>query len=353
MYDVLVIGAGQAGLATGYYLKEQGKQFLLVEAAATVGYSWRSRYDSLTLFTPAEYCQLPSFSLDLPKNHYPTKDQIADYLEQYARHFQLPISFNQTVTSVSKADGVFIIQTNIQTFQARQVVIATGPFQKPYIPQYSTSLNPQVLQVHSSQYQNPSQLPAGPVLVVGAGNSGAQIAVELSQTHAVHLSIRKKLAFSSLTKWGKSVFWWGTTTGVLFAGPSTFLGKKLYRQQDVIYGRELEKAIDSKQIQVRSEIADIDEQEVLFKDGSRSAFQTIIWATGFQPDYSWLQIEGAVNQRGAPLHHQGISPVPGLFYVGLSWQTSRSSALMLGAGRDAKFIAAQLASNVPNSEAAI
>ncbi|AMM52870.1 hypothetical protein TH61_09350 [Rufibacter sp. DG15C] len=352
MYDVLIIGTGQAGLATGYYLKGQGRHFLIVEAAASIGHSWRSRYDSLTLFTPVEYCQLPGLPLRLPTGHYPSKDQIADYLEQYAQHFQLPIAFRQRVTSVSKRDGVFTVKTNNQTFQARQVVIATGPFQKPYIPSYTTSLNPEVVQLHSAHYRSPSQLPIGPVLVVGAGNSGAQIAVELSRTHAVHLSIRKKLTFSSLKKWGKSVFWWGTKTGALFAPPSTFLGKKLYRQQDVIYGRELEKAIAHGEVKVCPEIAGFEGKEVFFKDGSQLAFHSIIWATGFQPDYSWLQIEDALDRLGAPLQHKGISAMPGLFYVGLSWQTSRSSALLLGAGRDAQFITTQLASNVPYSEAA-
>ncbi|QHL88682.1 NAD(P)-binding domain-containing protein [Nibribacter ruber] len=342
LFDVLVIGAGQAGLAMGYYLHLQRKKFLLLEAASLLGHSWQNRYDSLRLFTPVPYCHLPGWPLLLPKNHYPTKEDIARYLQAYAAQFQLPIALNQQVLCLRKVQGIFEVMTATQTWRAAHVVVATGPFQVPYIPAYPTGLSPQVVQLHSAQYKNPSQIPAGRVLVVGAGNSGAQIAAELAKTHEVHLSVKRKPRFSSLKMLGKSVFWWATKTGAIFASPSSRVGKKLLQKGDIIYGRELERLLKTKEVLLKPEIQDPKQAEVLFKDGSQASYQAIVWATGFRPDYSWLQVAGALAPDGSALHKKGMSPVAGLYYVGLSWQRSRSSALLLGAGRDAQFIARHL-----------
>ncbi|RNI26152.1 flavin-containing monooxygenase [Rufibacter latericius] len=341
-YDVIVIGAGQAGLAMGYYLHLQRKNFLLLDAAAQVGDSWRARYDSLRLFTPAEYCSLPGWPLLLPKGYYPTKDEIASYLQQYAAQFQLPVKLKQPVVSMSKANGTFQIQTPTQVCQARQVVIATGPFQTPFVPDIAKTLPPEITQLHSSQYRNPSQVPNGNVLVVGAGNSGAQIAVELAQTHEVQVSVKRKPRFSALRMLGQSVFWWATQTGAIYASPSSRVGKKVLQKSDVIYGQDFQKLLKKGEVLLRSEIVALKEQEMVFKDGSRATFNSIIWATGFRPEYGWLQVEGALAENGHPIHKQGVSPVEGLFYLGLSWQRSRSSALLLGAGHDAQFIAQRL-----------
>ncbi|AKQ47403.1 hypothetical protein TH63_00870 [Rufibacter radiotolerans] len=339
----MVIGAGQAGLAMGYYLQQQDKRFLLLDKNKAVGQSWAERYRSLRLFTPAAYCHLPGWPLSSPNGTYPTKDQIATYLQEYARHFQLPVLLNQTVSALTKNGGIFQVQTQQQVFQARQVIIATGPFQTPFVPTFSPAPASGILQLHSSAYQEPGQLPPGKVLVVGAGNSGAQITVELSQTHEVNLSVRKPPRFSSLRKLGKSVFWWATKTGAIFAPPHSFLGKKMLRQTDVIYGRELEQALQKKSITLRPELSRFNVPEALFQDGSNTAFSSIVWCTGFQSDYSWLQVKNALDPGGQPLHQEGISPVAGLFYLGLQWQRSRSSALLLGAGRDAHFLAQRLA----------
>ncbi|RNI33131.1 hypothetical protein EFA69_01550 [Rufibacter immobilis] len=342
LYDAIVVGAGQAGLAMGYYLKQQNQRFLLLEQSLAVGQTWRDRYDSLKLFTPAEYCALPGLPLSLPQGHYPTKDQIADYLHRYAQHFRLPVLLRQKVVSLTREGNLFHLQTTQHHFQARQVIVATGPFQVPFIPTYATAPGKEVVQVHSAQYRNAGQLPAGRVLVVGAGNSGAQIAVELSQTHEVHLSVKKPPRFSPLRKWGKSVFWWATKTGAIYAPPSTFLGRKLLQQNDVIYGHELEQALKKREITLRPLIIGFNQQHVYFEDHTLGSFESIVWATGFRPSYEWLQIPEALGPNGWPLHQQGISPVTGLFFLGLSWQRSRSSALLLGAGRDALFISRQL-----------
>ncbi|MBA9078850.1 flavin-containing monooxygenase [Rufibacter quisquiliarum] len=342
VYEVIVIGAGQAGLAMGYYLHLQRRDFLMLEAAPQVGQSWRERYDSLQLFTPAPYCHLPGFPLLLPRKHYPTKDEIARYLQQYAQQFRLPVELGQPVVSLTKKEGLFFLQTPSAHYLAQQVVVATGPFQAPFLPTYATAPAPEVVQLHSSRYRNPGQLPPGNVLVVGAGNSGAQIAVELAKYHAVHLSVKRKPRFSSLRMLGRSVFWWATVTGALYASPTSRVGKKVLRKADVIYGRELEQLLREKVIPLRPEITGFAGSQVFFKDGTSTQFSSIIWATGFQPDYRWLQIAGAITADGNPLHEQGLSPVPGLFYLGLSWQRSRSSALLLGAARDAQFIARQL-----------
>ncbi|WP_205501656.1 flavin-containing monooxygenase [Rufibacter psychrotolerans] len=341
-YEVLVIGAGQAGLALGYYLQQQKKNFLLLDASPRVGDSWRNRYDSLRLFTPAPYCNLPGWPLPLPKDYYPTKDEIADYLEQYAQCFQLPLALEQKVNSVTKTSGIFQVQTQKQLFLARQVVIATGPFQRPFVPNYATNPTDSILQLHSYQYHNPAQIPAGKVMVVGAGNSGAQLAVELAQTHEVHLSVKRPPRFYPLQLLGRSVFWWASKTGAIYAPPSSFLGKKMLKQADVVYGRELEVLLQKGEVQLRPEIRAFDQEQVIFQDCTQTSFSSILWATGFRPDYNWLQILGSVAENGTPVHQNGISPIAGLFYLGLSWQRSRGSALLLGAGRDARYIAEQL-----------
>ncbi len=338
-----MIGAGQAGLALGYYLQQQKKNFLLLDASPRVGDSWRNRYDSLRLFTPAPYCNLPGWPLPLPKDHYPTKDEIADYLEQYAQRFQLPLTLEQKVVALTKTDGIFQVQTQKQFFQAKQIVVATGQFQRPFVPNYATNPADSVLQLHSSQYRNPAQIPTGKVLIVGAGNSGAQLAVELAQTHEVHLSVKRPPRFYPLQLLGRSVFWWASKTGAIYAPPTSFLGKKMLKQADVVYGRELEVLLQKGVVQLRPEIRAFDQEQVIFQDGTQSSFSSILWATGFRPDYNWLQIPGAIAANGAPVHHNGISPVAGLFYLGLSWQRSRGSALLLGAGRDARYIAERLA----------
>jgi putative flavoprotein involved in K+ transport len=189
LLDVLVIGGSQSGLAIAWHLQRQGLDFVVLEAGPEVGHVWRSRWDTLKLFTPAQYDALPGMAFPAPADTYPTKDPVADYLQAYATAFNLPVRLNARVTRLSKTDDEFEVQTADNTFRARQVVVATGPFQVPFVPPPATKLDPSVTQVHSADYRNPQALPEGPVLVVGGGNSGFQIAEELAATRQVDLSI--------------------------------------------------------------------------------------------------------------------------------------------------------------------
>jgi putative flavoprotein involved in K+ transport len=206
-YDVLVIGAGQAGLAMGYYLKQAKLSFLILDKGSAIGESWKKRYDSLTLFTPRSYSSLPGLSLKGEEKMYPTKDEITDYLSLYANTFLLPVQLNTYITLLDKDDNCFTLSTNQGEFQSRNVIIATGPFQQPYIPDFSQYLSDKVLQLHSSEYKNCNQMIEGTTLVVGGGNSGSQIAVELSHSKEVYLSVGHQLTFLPQDIGNKSIFW--------------------------------------------------------------------------------------------------------------------------------------------------
>jgi putative flavoprotein involved in K+ transport len=187
--DVVVVGGNQSGLAMAWHLAQQGLQFLVLEAGPEVGHVWRSRWDSLKLFTPAQYDALPGMAFPAPADTYPTKDPVADYLQAYVAAFDLPVRLNARVTSLTRTDLGFEVRTTDDTVHARQVVVATGPFQVPFVPPMASGLDPSVTQLHSAGYRNPQALPQGQVLVVGGGNSGFQIAEELAATRTVDLSI--------------------------------------------------------------------------------------------------------------------------------------------------------------------
>src|SRR3954453_8796404 len=188
-FDVVVVGGGQAGLAAGWHLRQRGLRFLVLEAAAALGDTWRTRWDSLRLFTPAEHDALPGLPFPAPAGTYPGKEAVAEYLEDYAAAFALPVELDARVTGLRRTDGGFQIGTADRTYTARQVIVATGPFQTPFVPALAAGLDGSVTQLHSAEYRGPDPLPDGPALVVGGGNSGFQIPEELARTRQVELSI--------------------------------------------------------------------------------------------------------------------------------------------------------------------
>ena len=191
--DVLVIGGGQAGLAMGYHLAQRGLSFQIVDAGAEIGGTWRSRWDSLRLFTSGRYDNLPGLPFPAAPDAYPGKDDVADYLQAYAAKFELPVRLSTNVTSLTRGNGTYVAKAGDEALEARQVVIATGPFHVPFIPPVADGLDPGVHQVHSAHYRHPQSFPPGKVLVVGAANSGCQIAQELSATHRVELSAGQRI----------------------------------------------------------------------------------------------------------------------------------------------------------------
>lgn len=332
--EVAVIGAGQAGLAIGYYLKKSGLSFVLLDESEKVGDVWRKRYDSLILFSPRKYSSLPGLALPGNPGGFPSKDELADYLETYADHFSIPIHLETKVEKLEKAGEDFRIETSKGEWRANQVVVATGPFQKPFIPQIKKDIPESICQLHSSEYQSPSQLSEGNVLVVGGGNSGAQIAAELSETRNVSISTGHELIFIPREIWKRSIFWWLDVTRLSKVSVESKLASYLQKTEPVI-GMELKKLIERKQVQVKERTVSLQGQEVIFEDGTTWQTDNIIWATGFQSDYSWIDIPGVIDHHHKPVHQRGISPVEGLYFLGLPWLSRVGSAQLNGINYDA------------------
>jgi putative flavoprotein involved in K+ transport len=332
LYDVLVIGAGQAGLSMGYFLKRTKLNFLILDKGSEIGESWRNRYDSLTLFTPRTYSSLPGLSLKGEEKQYPTKDEISDYLSLYAKVLSLPIQLKT----------YFRVYTSQGEFQSKNVIVATGPFQEPYIPAFSQHLSEIILQLHSSQYNNPSQLQDGTTLVVGGGNSGAQIAVEISHKRKVYLSVGQPLRYLPQDLGSKSIFWWFDKLGVLEANVTSKVGQFIKNKPDPIFGFDLKSQLKSGDIILKSRVTSADKNQVSFEDASSLELSNVIWSTGFKSDYSWINIPSIFNEKGLPIHNRGIASIQGLCFLGLPWQYRRGSALLQGVGNDAEYLIKKL-----------
>src|SRR5689334_21986946 len=236
--DVIVVGAGQAGLAIGYYLGKAGVNFVLLEAGAEVGHSWRNRWDSLRLFSPAQYDSLPGMPFPAPADSHPSKDDVADYLAAYAEHFALPVRLNSPVLRLHRdPDGTFAVTTPTEVLSARQVVVATGPFQTPRIPALAEQVDPLVPQLHSAEYRNPGQLSAGSqVLVVGAANSGLQIAEELAETCDVTVAVGSKPTELPQRIAGRDLFFWLTKSGFFTVPADSRIARRLRSRGDLVIG---------------------------------------------------------------------------------------------------------------------
>jgi putative flavoprotein involved in K+ transport len=341
--DVLIIGAGQAGLALGQQLRQTSITYLLVDGHEQVGDSWRQRFDSLVLFTPRAYSALPGLPLPGDPNDYPTKDELADYLERYAGHFKLPVTLGTGVVRLERRDGLFrATTTRDDSIAARAVVIATGAFQQPVIPPIADYLAPQVTQLTAETYRNPDDVPPGTVLVVGDGATGRQIARELSETRAVVLATGRSRRVSPDRVLGKSIFWWMDKLGVLRTSPQSRLGSKL-AAADPFPGKHL--ALDRLRdlgITVVGRLERVAGHQVDFATGETHQIDAVVWATGYRDRTDWVQIPEAVDAQSRFVEKRGISPVPGLVYIGRSWQTSRGSALATGVGADAAMVTQHL-----------
>jgi putative flavoprotein involved in K+ transport len=342
--DVVVVGAGQAGLAIAWYLARHDLRFQVLEAAAELGHSWRSRWDSLTLFTPAQYDALPGMPFPAPADTYPTKEPVADYLQAYADAFQLPIRLNARVTSMSRSGDSFEVRTADETFSARRVVVATGPFQVPFIPTAAAGLDNAVTQIHSADYRNPQALPDGPVLVVGGGNSGLQIAEELSASRRVHVSVGTSPPMLPQRLLGRDLFWWLTRLGLMRVPAESRLGRRVQARGEFVIGTS-RRSLKRTGVTFRPRLVGADGRTVRFADGSTLEVAVVLWATGYRSDYSWISIPG-VARDGRIAHRRGVTDVPGLYFIGLSWQHTRGSALLGFLDDDASHIADDIAADL-------
>jgi len=343
LLDVVVIGGSQAGLAMAWYLARQHLRFVVLEAGPEPGHTWRSRWDSLTLFTPAQHDALPGMPFPGPPGTYPTKEQVAGYLNAYAAEFGLPVRLNTRVTALIRTAEGFEARTEGGVFRARQVVVATGPFQVPHVPSAAQQLDGSVTQLHSAGYRNPRTLPSGPVLVVGGGNSGFQIAEELAAAgRPVDLSIGAKLPVLPQRFAGRDLFWWLTRLGLMRVSLESRLGRRM-SSRDFIIGSS-RRRLKAAGVRFRPAVADAGERTVSFTDGTSLDVGLVIWATGYRSDYSWIDIRGVIGE-GKVVHRRGVTDVPGLYFVGLSWQHTRGSALLGFVHDDTAHLAGRIAAH--------
>jgi putative flavoprotein involved in K+ transport len=338
-FDVIVVGAGQAGLAIGFFLARQGRRFVILEAADSVGAAWRERWDSLTLFTPRRYDALQEMSFPGDPDGYPTRDEVVSYLTAYAETYQLPVILDSAVQSLSQIDGGFQVECRGKTLVADQVVVATGPFQRPFTPVLAGELSPEVVHMHSTSYRHPADVPAESVLVVGGGNTGFQIAAELSATHSVHLSVGSRQTPLPQRIWRRDLFWWLIRTGLLRTTVDSRLGRRLSAQDTLIGSsprrlRRLGVGLHPRAVSVAG-------NTVGFSDGTDVSVDAVVWATGYRPDYTWIDAP-VLDAGGRVRHHRGVTDVPGLYFLGLYWQHTRGSALLGWVKDDAEFVAGQV-----------
>jgi len=342
--DVLVIGGGQAGLAMGHHLARRGLRFQIVDAGPEIGSSWRSRWDSLQLFTSGRYDNLPGMPFPGAAESYPGKDDVADYLRAYAAEFDLPIRLGTTVTSLTRAgDGSYLGKAGADALEAEQVVIATGPFQVPLTPAVAAGLTAGVHQLHSADYHRPEGLPPGRVLVVGAANSGCQIALELSGTRTVDLAVGKRIPTVPQRPLGRDVWWWASRLRLDRVTADSRLGHRLAgRDQNVGTGpRGLARRHG---VTVRARVASASGRTVSFADGTCTDYDVVVWATGYTRDDSWIDIPDVTDERGQLRQARGLTLSPGLYTLGRTWQHTRGSALLGWVGNDAAYLAGQIAS---------
>jgi putative flavoprotein involved in K+ transport len=345
-FEVAVIGAGQAGLAIGCLLGRQDRRFVILDGADSIGAAWRDRWDSLVLFTPRRYDSLPGLAFPGDPDGYPTRDEVVGYLEQYASTFELPIQLDSTVRSLAKDGRAFELGLDGHSIEADQVVIATGPFQTPRVPSFASQLAPGVFQIHSRDYRRPSDLPDGAVLVVGGGNTGYQIATELSATHQVHLAIGTRQTPLPQSLAGRDLFWWLETTKLLNMTVNSRLGQKLSGRETLIGSTR--RAVKRHGVKLKPRATDASERTVSFTDGTGLSADAVIWATGFGPNHTWLNLP-VFDSQGDVVHERGVTAMPGLYFLGLPWQHTRGSALLGWMKDDAEYIARQIAEFQPNA----
>lgn len=349
-FETVIVGGGQAGLATGYHLAKRDRPFVILNASDRIGDSWRNRWDSLRLFTPARYSGLPGWSFPARRGSYPTKDQVADYLEAYAARFDLPVRGGVNVDRLCRNGDRYLLVSGDRRFEADNVVVTTGAYQRPRVPAFASALDPGIVQLTSADYRRPSQLRKGAVLVVGAGNSGAEIAFDVSRLHQTWLSGTDvgQLPFRHGGAWDHLLtppFWFV----VSHLTTETSLGRK-FRRQLLGSGAPLERVR-------RNELAAAGIERVsrtvgarnglpMLEDGCVLDVANVLWCTGFRADFGWIDLP-LFDADGEPRHERGIiESEPGLHFVGRFFQFAFTSSLLGGVGRDAEHVAKHIATRV-------
>ncbi len=348
-FETIVIGGGQAGLSVGYYLKRRGGSFVILDANERIGGSWRTRtWNSLRLFTPARYDGLPGWPFPAAAWSYPTARETADYLEAYASRFELPVRTGLSVDRVTKDGGRFVVQCGEQRFEAGHVVVATGFYGTPSVPGFADELDPRIVQMHSSEYRDPSQLRPGGVLLVGAGNSGADIAIEVSKTHRTFLSGRDKGQVpirieSRLARFVLPILWFVASHVLTVKTP---IGRKAQPHVLANGAPRIRVKTDDLEaagvVRVPKTVA-VSDGLPLLEDGRVLDVANVIWCTGFRQDFSWIDVP-VFGEQEELRHERGVTSEPGLYFVGLDFLYAFTSENVGGVGRDARYIAKRIKS---------
>ena len=345
--DTVVIGGGQAGLAIAYHLAQQHRDLVILDARERVGDAWRLRWDSLRLFTPAKYDGLPGMPFPGDRLGFPTKDEQADYLETYAERFGLPVRAGVHVDRVRRAGDHFVVEAGARRWEAENVVLATGGHQAPRVPGFAGRLATSVLQVHSSDYRNPAQLRPGPVLVVGMGNSGAEIALDVSGTHATTIAG---------TPGGELPVRHGRAAARFVLPLVRFAGLHVLTLGTPIGRRVLPKLAGRAAPLIRTKVADLDAAGVVrvgrvvdvrdgfpvTAEGTPLEVANVIWCTGYRDDLAWVDLP-VFDEGGTLVQHRGlVDPVPGLYVIGQDFMYAVTSATLPGLSRDATYLARRM-----------
>jgi putative flavoprotein involved in K+ transport len=344
--ETVIIGGGQAGLSVGHHLARRGRPFLILDANQRVGDAWRKRWDSLRLFTPARYDALAAVPFPAPAHSFPTKDQVADYLEAYATRFQLPVRTCVRVDRLSSDHGRFVVAVGDRSFQADNAVVAMSSFQVPRVPPFAHGLSPDIVQLHSAGYRNPSQLREGGVLVVGAGNSGAEIALEVASRHPTWLAGKESghVPFRIEGAAARFVFQplLFRVVGHRVLTVDTPIGRRM-RPRLLSHGAPLvrvkPKDLAAARIGRVPRVVGVREGRPLLADQRVLEVANVIWCTGFGPDFSWIDLPVFGENADEPMHHRGVvASQPGLYFVGLHFLYAMSSGFLPGVDRDAEHV---------------
>ncbi|WP_196888655.1 flavin-containing monooxygenase [Aureivirga sp. CE67] len=340
MLDYVIIGGAQAGLAMAYHLKQMNKKFIVIDGEKEIGASWLNRWNSLKLFTPTEYNHLPGLKFDAPKGHYPTKFEVSEYFKKYVKKFDIPLELNTLITAVSKSGDKYLIKSDAKIFEAKNVIIATGPFHIPFTPACHTKISKDVFQMHSNYYKGVHQLKEGDTLVVGAGDSGYQILDEVSRDSSrnVYFSGNTNVKTIPQQFLGKTLWWWFTLIGFLSFTKYSWIGKKISSLPQPVIGTDVKEILSRKNVTSKGRTNDANSKEIIFEQGKISTIKNIIWATGYKPNFKW--IEGLdLDDKGYPNNFRGVSNMEGLYFIGLPWMHTRGSATLGGVAKDAKYLA--------------
>jgi putative flavoprotein involved in K+ transport len=349
-HETVIIGAGQAGLSVGYHLKRQARSFVILDANERIGDSWRTRWDSLRLYSPAFRDGLPGMPFPAARTAYPTKDEMGDYLEAYATRFELPVRSGAPVDTLTRENGHYAVNTSDERFEADNVVVATGVFKRPRTPEFAGELDSRIVQLHSNDYRNPSQLQDGPVLVVGASHSGSDVAYEAAATHDVILSGKDngQLPVPLETRRGRIGFRVLYRVGTHVLNVDTPMGRKI--RPHIRHGggpllRYRKKDLEAAGVErVFARTVGVERGLPVLEDGRVVDVSNVVWCTGFRPDFSWIRFPFELGEDGYPVQYRGAAASPpGLYFAGLPFLHSFASMLIAGSVRDAERIARHIA----------